>query len=283
MRRLWSIPIAVAAIVLLAWCGDGGRESTPTPTPSPCPPGEIYRSANLDGHAVDAECNPGGAQSCPCTRDDVALKVLPTHAEVTSNPRGNQTWVNAIGYKKFTSQLPDGCANLVARFRYSGRFRLPVVPRQNVNQEQNPDAAHAMIQYWDATTKNTIEGTIFLDLNPWRTCDTADGTMAVRIYETSSSSSLALWDTGLRLPCDTTWHTFKLEVDLVTRQYLSIAIDAQSRDLTAHQLAQVHQSTWTGESFLSLTTESEAAWPQSDCRNVFWWTTEFADVVLERL
>jgi hypothetical protein len=239
----------------------------------------IYRSANLDGHAVDAECNPGEAQSCPCTLADVALKVLSTHAEVTSNPNRNQTWVNAIGYKKFASQLPDGCPNLAGRFRYSGRFRLPVVPRQNVDQEQNPDAAHAMIQYWDATTKNTLEGTIFLDLNPWRTCD-VEGAMAVKIYQ---PPALTLWDTGLRVPCDTTWHTFNLEVDLAAKQYLSIGIDAESRSLGGHQIAQVQHEDWKGESFLSITTESEATWPQSDCRHVFWWTMEFADVVLERL
>jgi hypothetical protein len=289
--------VGTAAFALLTSCGGSPAPTpapsatptatptpspTPVPTPSPCPSGEIYRSGNLDGHVVDPECNPGNAQSCVCTRADAELRALSSHGEVTSNPNRNHTWVNAIGYKKFTS-LPDGCPTLLDKFRYSGRFRLPVVPRQNVYQEQNPEAVHAMIQYWDAATKTTLEGAIFIDLNPWRTCDVGEATMAVKIYESASGTPLVLWDTGLRVPCDTAWHNFKLEVDLGAKQYRSIAVDSASRDLTGHQLAQVRQDSWTGESFLSITTESEATWPQSDCRYVFWWTTEFADVLLERL
>jgi hypothetical protein len=100
----------------------------------------IYKSADLADHLVAPECNPGGGSSCPCSEADVSIRALGEYGLVTSNARLTNTWVNAIGYKKLVEQLPDGQPIILRNWRYSARVRLPITPRPNVSQRENPEA-----------------------------------------------------------------------------------------------------------------------------------------------
>ena len=241
----------------------------------------LFRSSTLADHRIAAECNPGHGTDCACGEADVELRSLPTFGDVTSNALRAHTWANAIGYKKLLFPLPDGstlgCAR--AAYRYSGRFRLPVLPRADARQQQNPQAAHVMVQFWDGQSGATLEATIYFDLNPWATCGVGSRQAVVKIYR----QPLTLVDTGIRVACDTEWHEFALELDLRTGRYRSVKVDGQECERCDEPLATVAQPTWSREPFLSVTAESLAAWPQSRCENVFWWTTDFADLAFERL
>src|SRR5262249_42445860 len=58
----------------------------------------------LAGYGVNAECNPGGG-NFPCGPSDVAIAPgsdgTSSYSNVTANPRGVVTYVNAIGNIKF--------------------------------------------------------------------------------------------------------------------------------------------------------------------------------------
>ena len=68
---------------------------------------EIYVSTNLEGHDMSAECNPDDGTDCECSIIDVQLDSLTTHGQVTSNVIPRNTYVNAIGHKKFEEVFPD--------------------------------------------------------------------------------------------------------------------------------------------------------------------------------
>lgn len=238
----------------------------------------VYTSHNLVSHAIYAECNPGGVSACPCSASDARLGTYDDYGEVTSNPRRIGTYVNAIGYQKFTETLPTGEAIHLGVYSYSGQFSLPLLPAPNVLQTENPQAVHLMIQLWDGrnalfqSDQTTREGTIFWEINPWLT-----DTGKIKVYV----NPLTLTDTGITLPPDINWHTFELVVDLTAQKYVSLTIDGQTKDLSNLDLARVYQPTWGSDVSLAITTESLASWPNangSSCPYVFAWTTRFRDL-----
>ncbi|MBT4503489.1 MAG: hypothetical protein HOC74_37505 [Gemmatimonadetes bacterium] len=240
----------------------------------------IYTSSNLEGHAVAAECNPGGGSACGCTAEDVAIEFFDGYGEVTSNPRAQNTWVNAIGHKKFIETFPDEGLVALGVYQYSGQFRLTALPFPNPAQQQNGQAVHMMIQFWDGrdqlleTNKTAIEGAIYWELNPWN-----PESGRFKVY----ANPVVQVDTGIELAPDTEWHSFELVVDLKKQEYVSMAIDGEVADLEGIELARVHHPEWGDEVALVITTESMATWPQSDCRVVFIWTTQFSDLEFGRL
>jgi hypothetical protein len=127
----------------------------------------LYSSQNLSGHEVVSECNPGGGSSCPCSEQDVALQAFDDYGEVVANPQQQHTWVNAIGHKKFVEAFPDTTPITLGIYSYRGRVSLPTIPFPNVDQTENAEAVHMMIQLWDGrnalfqSNKTTLEGAIY--------------------------------------------------------------------------------------------------------------------------
>jgi len=235
----------------------------------------IYTSQNLSGHALFAECNPGGGTNCPCSPEDVQLISFPDYGKVISNAREQHTYVNAIGYKKFTERFLDNRPIRLGAYKYTGQFRLPALPNPALSQVENPQAVHVMIQFWDGrnalyqSNKTTLEGTIYWQLNPWES-----DYGKIKVY----TEPLQLVDAGIALAPDTEWHSFELAVDLVAQEYLYITIDGQRSELSGVDLAQVHHPEWGEDLSLSITTESLATWPQYECTHVFKWTTYFRNL-----
>jgi len=243
----------------------------------------LYSSLNLDGHTVFAECNPGGTSSCPCSESDVSISWHPDYGEVTSNPRLMNTYVNAIGAKKFVGAFPDGTPITLGTYSYRGEISLPLTPTASVSQTVNSQAAHMMIQLWDGSNslypsnKNALEGTIYWSLNAWVT----DTYGHVLVY--TGGDPLVLFDTGLVATPDTNWHPVELTVDLKKQEYVSITVDGQTRDLSDIDLARVSHPNWGDELALTITTESLAAWPGPTCPFVFTWTTRFRNLEFRNL
>lgn len=239
----------------------------------------LYTSHNLNGHSIFAECNPGGTSYCPCSDADVRIISHDAYGEIISNPLEINTYVNAIGGKKFIETLPNNHPISLGVYSYKGQISLPVLPAADIGQIENPQAAHMMIQLWDGrnalyqSNKTTLEGIIYWDLNPW-TSDYGK----IKIYV----NPLTLVDTGITLNSDTEWHTFELVVDLANQTYVSISIDEESRNLSHLQLAQVPQPAWGDEVALLITTESLAAWSGQTCPIVFTWATRFKDLELRQ-
>ena len=242
----------------------------------------IYSSLNLAGHSLFPECNPGNTSSCPCSGTDVSLLAFESYGEVTSNVRAVNTYVNAIGYKKFVETLPSGEPITLGVYTYTGEVNLPTLPNPDAAQTNNPQAVHLMIQLWDGrdtlfpSHRATVEGTIYWDLNPWVTGEYGK----VKVY----TNPLNLVDTGIRVvPTATTaWHSFEVVVDLGRQKYVSITIDGDTRDLSDFELARVSQPSWGNEVSLSITTESLASWPQANCANVFSWATRFRNLEFKK-
>jgi hypothetical protein len=242
----------------------------------------IYTSRDLSGHLVTAECNPGGTTSCPCSDEDVSIESFGTYGTVTSNVRRVHTYVNAIGYKKFQEIFPQGDSISLGVYKYVGYVRLPKIPAPDVNQEENPEAVHFMIQAWDGRgslfngSDSSYEGTIYWELNPW-----IQPTGKIKIYTEPTDSTGTLTEIGLTLSPDTLWHRFEIVIDLETRRYVSVSVDDSTRSLDC-QLHRVYHPDWGEDISLNITTESLPAWPQADCGHVFTWTTWFRDLALYR-
>ena len=240
----------------------------------------LYTSTDLAGHLVAAECNPGGTTSCPCSDADVSIDSFGTYGTVTSNVRRVHTYVNAIGYKKFEETFPQGDSISLGVYKYVGYVRLPRIPSPDVNQEENPEAVHLMIQAWDGRgslfngSDSSYEGTIYWELNPW-----LQPAGKIKIYTEPTDS--APIEIGLTLTPDTLWHRFEIVVDLKTRRYVSISIDDSTRNRN-DPLHRVYHPDWGNDISLNITTESLATWPQADCRDVFTWTAWFRDLALSR-
>jgi hypothetical protein len=242
----------------------------------------IYTSHNLSGHLVTNECPD---TKCTCYDEDVGIAVNESYGEVTSNVQGRRNaYANAIGYKKFIETFPNGNPIASGIYKYTGQVRLPVLPFPDVNQTENPQAVEMMIQLWDGrndlwdSNKNTLEGTIYWNLNPW-TPDGKNGT--IKIYNKSAKPE-DLVDTGINR-IDTDWHSFELVVNFVTKKYVSITFDNETKDLSNYNLVQVDHGPGSGGILwndtnvsLSITTESLAAWP--NLTNTFTWTTQFKDL-----
>ena len=267
----------------------GGGECPPKPSPTPVPVTSsggnscgqqnslIYASQNLAGHDVAAECNPGGGTSCPCSSSDVSIASLGSYGTVTSNAQAQNTYVNAIGHRKFIETLSNGCPVVLSRYKYSAQIRLPVLPAPDVNQQQNSDAVHIMAQVYDGrdalfpSNKTTLEASIYWEINPW----SADYGK-IKVY----TKPTTLIDTGIIITPNTGWNSFQVIADFASKKYVSITINGQTKDLSSVDLAQVHQPSWGNEVALIITTESMATWPQTNCSNVFTWTTQFRNVEL---
>jgi hypothetical protein len=239
----------------------------------------IYTSRDLSGHLVNAECNPGGETSCPCSSADVSISSFGTYGTVTSNVSGANTYVNAIGYKKFEETFPNGDSIALGVYKYVGYIRLPIIPHEDLTQEQNAQAVHFMIQVWDGrgsllnSNDSSYEGTIYWEINPW-----IQPTGEIKIYiDSTNSSGYTLTETGLMLSPDTLWHRFEIIIDLTTRKYVSLSIDTSTKSLN-YQLHRVYHPDWGNDISLNITTESLAAWPQSNCSYIFTWTTCFKDL-----
>jgi hypothetical protein len=257
------------------------RTPTATVTPSATPtstatPGDvIYASRNLGGHAIYAECFYRGTSGCECGPDDASIASYGDYGEVTANPQGHRTFVDAIGYRKFIETLPNGYPITLGAYRYAGEFRLTAIPHPNPAQLANGESIHAMVQLWDGrnalyqSNRTTLEGTLFWSLNPWDA-----NYKKIRIY----TYPLTLIDTGIILTPDTIWHSFELAVDTVSQRYLYIAIDGRRVDLSGTRLAQVYQPNWGSEVSLAITTESGNANPGAGCPNIFKWTLQFRNL-----
>ena len=243
----------------------------------------IYTSQNLSGHSVYAECNPGGETNCSCSDEDVSITYFKDYGEVTSNPREINTYVNAIGYKKFNETFPDRDSIDVGIYKYTGQVRLPDSSSFDVNNTTNPQAVHMMIQLWDGrkglwnSNNHTLEGTIYWDLNPW----TPDGKNGTIMIYTKPTKLIPI----ANLTPDTDWHTFELVINLTSKKYISISIDGKLVDLSTYELTQVYHGPgspeqWGEDISLSITTESLASWPGKNCESNFTWTTQFKDLEL---
>lgn len=236
---------------------------------------QIYQSPNLAGHNVFAECNPGGTTSCPCDATDAAIISYQEYGVIIANPNKRGTFVNAIGFKKFTDNLLPDLPIDTGVYKYSGEIKLPSLPKPDDTQQSNPQAVHIMIQLYDGNNqiwnegKVSVEAAIYWDLNPW----SADYGK-IKVY----TEGLILVSTGILLPPDTDWHYFELVADFHTMKYTSITVGDQSKDLSTIKLAKVARPDWGNDLSFSITTESENA--SNNCDKVFYWETYFRNLNL---
>ncbi|MBF0370686.1 MAG: hypothetical protein HQL52_14635 [Magnetococcales bacterium] len=244
----------------------------------------IYQSTNLDGHQVFAECNPGGGTDCDCSDSDVVIESHAEYGEVTSNPFLNNTYVNAIGYKKFYEGLPNGEPLDLGQYIYRGQVRLTENPFPNPYQVDNAQAVHMMIQFYDGrdelyvSNKTSLEGVIYWELNPW-----VPDSGAIKIGTGTTHQDFYLKPSGIVVNPDQEWHQFELAVDLKTQTYLHVKIGEQQVDLTGLPMTKVHHPDWGNDMALSITTESMASWPQYTCILPFRWATRFRNLDFERV
>lgn len=242
----------------------------------------LYESVNLAGHAVSPECFP---VTCPdpqpvCDADDVGITSEADHGTVISNVVPEQgVFVNAIGYKNFIEVFPDGTPIVLGTYKYTGVVKLLATPKPDINQVDNPENVHMMIQLYDGRNalwtpdKRTLEGTIYWDLNPW-TDDGQAGTL--KIYIDSQPDPM---NTGKTLLPDRNEHTFELIVDFANKKYVSMTVDGTTTDLSMYGLHQRTHADWENHVALSITTESEAANPQNETGcSTFRWETAFKNL-----
>jgi hypothetical protein len=239
----------------------------------------------LNGYGVAAECNPGGTTNFSCGLNDVSITSgsdsSSQYSEVTANPNGDLTFVNAIGNIKFTNNTPDGQALALKTYRYLYAIRLPAVPTKN-SAPLIAEQVHQMIQFWDGTNrlwnanKHTLEAAIYWKLNPW------DPNYGKIFAYTMSGGNLVAYDTGITLAPDTNWHVFDVRADLLNRVFAGIAIDNHWNPLTNVPLAQISHPDWGSDLSLNLTAESENAYPGSTNPIITQWTTQFKDPKLYR-
>jgi hypothetical protein len=230
----------------------------------------------MAGYGVSTECNPGGG-GFSCGPGDVAIVHGSQFTEVTANPNGHITFVNAIGNRKFTGTTPDGAPVMRARYQYVYAIRLPRVPT-TTSAPWIGEQTHQMIQYWDGRdpSKNTLEAASFWKLNPW-----SPDHGKIMVYTRDGNGNLAIHDPQIRVEPDTNWHVFDIRADLANKVYDGISIDGHWNPLTNVPLAQIHHPDWGTDLSLILTAESENAYPGSP-PIVTQWTTQFKDPKLYR-
>jgi hypothetical protein len=241
----------------------------------------------LTGYGVSTECNTGGTTNFPCGPADVAISTgsdsTGNFSQVTANPRGITTFVNAIGNIHLTNTTPDGQPIQLKTYKYVLAFRLPRIPT-TTSAPWIGEQLHEMIQFWDGSNrlwpanKHTLEAAVFWKLNPW-----APDHAKVEVYTTGANGALTAVDTGFNLPIDTNWHYFEINADLLHRTWAGIGLDGtQWNPLTNLPLAQIYHPDWGSELSLILTAESENAYPGSSNPIVTQWTTDFRDIKLYR-
>lgn len=239
----------------------------------------------LQGYGVSTECNPGGHTTYPCGTSDVKIanSADGTCSEVTANPRGIVTFVNAIGNRHFQDHTPDGAGIQLKTYKYVYAVRLPRVPTTG-SLPWVGEQVHQMIQFWDGngvlwnSGKHTLEAAIYWKLNPW---DADYG--KILVYTMNAQGGLGTIDSGITLTPDTNWHTFELRADLANRVYAGLAVDGHWNPLTNVPMAQVYHPDWGTDLSLILTAESENAYPGQSGTTVTQWTTQFKDPKLYRL
>lgn len=244
-----------------------------------------YEWGPLAGYGVSAECNPGGTTSFACGPSDVSIHNDPANAfsQVTANPNGAVTFVNAIGNIKFTNTTPDGQPVQLKTYRYLYAIRLPLVPTKQ-SAPYIGEQTHQMIQFWDGSNrlwpanKHTLEAAMYWKLNPW---DPDYG--KIFAYTTDSSGNLSSYDTGIAVQPDTNWHVFEVRADLLNRVWAGLAVDGHWNPLTNLPLARIYHPDWGTDLSLILTAESENAYPGSSNPIVTEWTTDYKDPKLYRL
>lgn len=245
-----------------------------------------YEWGPLAGYQVSTECNPGGHTNFPCGSSDVAITTgsdsTGSFSEVTANPRGIVTFVNAIGNIHFQQKTPDGQPIQLKTYRYIYAIRLPRIPTKT-SAPWIAEQTHEMIQFWDGSNtlwpanKHTLEASVFWKLNPW------DPNYGKIFAYTTSNGTLTAVDTGIFLQPDTNWHVFDIRADLLNRIWAGVAIDSHWNPLTNLPLAQIYHPDWGTDLSLILTAESENAYPGSTNPIVTQWTTDFKDPKLFRL
>ncbi|MBA4386785.1 MAG: hypothetical protein C0404_02320 [Verrucomicrobia bacterium] len=245
----------------------------------------VYASSNLATHSVSFESSPGDSTTnCPCGMDDVAIVKHGSYAEVISNVRRTNFYVNAIGYQRFQDTYPDGTALDLGIFRYKAEIRLPVLPSTDPVQTQNAQTVQMMLQMWDGTNrvwqadKHAIEATMYWGLNAWE----GGYYERIKVY-TDTTGRLELVDTGIRLPGDTNWHTVEFVADMVNRKWVSIRVDTNLADISGIAIPLVERTNWGNEVLYHITQESCATYPGPGYLNIFTWTTEFRNVELSKL
>ncbi|MBS2965870.1 hypothetical protein KGA66_22670 [Actinocrinis puniceicyclus] len=278
---LWAFAVAVAMAVGAAASTSAGPARAATET-------LVWQQYGpLTGYGVSTECNPGGTTNFPCGPSDVAISTgsdsTGQFTQVTANPRGIATFVNAIGNIHLTNTTPDGQPIRLTTYRYVLAFRLPRIPT-TTSAPWIGEQMHEMIQFWDGSNrlwnanKHTLEAAVFWKLNPW---DPNHG--RVMVYTTGGNGALSAVDTGFSLPLDTNWHYFEINADLRNRVWAGIGLDGtQWNPLTNLPLAQIYHPDWGNDLSLILTGESENAYPGSTNPIVTQWTTDFRDVKLYR-
>jgi hypothetical protein len=274
------LPVLIFSIVFImsGFVYEGCKQDSETNSPQY---EIIYTSKNLSGHDVFIEPNPGGGTQCPFAEDDAKLISYDDYGEVIANPNLRNVWINAIGAKKFWNEFPGGKNIVLGTYKYSGEFRLPVLPAPDDTQVENSEAVHFMIQLFDGTNtlleadNHSLEFSILWKLNAW----TNDyGKIFVYTGDPDNNNIPGVSDTGIKLEADTNWHTFEMIVDFQTLKWVSIAIDGVKKDLSDLDVAKVKHDDWGDDFFLCITTESQSAWPQYNCEKVFTWTTQFRNL-----
>ena len=245
----------------------------------------IYKSRNLSGHVAYIEENPGGGTACPdpaVEGEDAIIVSYDDYGEVVANPNQKHIWVNAIGTKKFMEIFPGGRNIVLGTYRYSGEFRLPKLPAPNINQVENPEAVHFMIQLYDGTDtlldadNYSLEFSILWKLNPW-----TDDYGKIMVYTGVSENKYDppdIFETAINLEPDENWHRFEMIVDYKTLKWVSISIDGVKEDLCDLDAARVKHDDWGDDFFLGITTESQSVWPQYNCELIFTWATQFRNL-----
>lgn len=245
----------------------------------------LYASANLTNHLLSFENSPGDpTTNFPSSLEDVALVIHEDYAEVISNIRLTNVFVNAIAYSRFDEVFPDGRPLGGGIFQYGADIRLPVAPTTVVGQTQNAESVQMMIQFWDGSNRTwqadkvALEATWFWDLNPWRTNEFGK----LKVY-TGGTGTLQLVDTGLVIPPDTNWHRIESVVDFVSTQFVSLVADGVRANLSTVAIARVYRPTWGNELVYQFTQESCATYPNPGYSNIFYWATEYRNVRFSRL
>ena len=236
----------------------------------------VHQSKNLEGYLVFPECmSPENFGCNTCGEGDASIISHDDFGEVISNAQENKIYVNAIAYKKFQYSLPDGQSIPGKVYKYKGKVRLPRIPSPNVHQQENPQAVHMMVQIWNpADSKESLEGAIYWELNPW------NKSYELKLYSINRNNELKLIRTGLKVTPDTKWHSFELAIDTCSKRYVYIRFDNKMRYVPYIKLARVKHLDWGNDISINITAESLAAWPDNPCEYVFTWRTQFKDLEL---
>lgn len=203
---------------------------------------------------------------CPCnspTIEDVALDNYATYSVVTSNVRKRNVWVNAIVAKPAPYYVQ-------AWYRLSVSVRLPAIPKPDVNQQLNPEAVNLMLMLYlgDQVSR---EFPIVWCLNPW-----SPDYGQVLVYDDGEVKR-----TGVRLEPDTAWHRFVLAGDFASEWFDYMEIDGKKTSLSGFHMTKVAHPDWGADKNVRGTVETHSAYPQADCRYVFYWYVYVKDYRLE--